>query len=99
LPLSRCIVCFIWPKLASETVEDFTYADDDEFKTIRRKLLRWAVDNAVTLRDARPEFPPGFNNRVRTNWKTLLAIADLAGDEWSNLTESTTVNQLLLRIK
>src|SRR5262249_52362418 len=30
--LSRSIVCLIWPKLASEVVEEFTYQDDDEFK-------------------------------------------------------------------
>ena len=81
--LSRCIVCLIWPKLASEVVEEFGYQDDDEFKVIRRKLTRWAIDNAATLRDAKPDFPPGFNNRVRMNWKMLLAIADLAGSKWS----------------
>jgi hypothetical protein len=80
--LSRSIVCLIWPKLASELVEEFTYQDDDEFKIIRRKLLRFAIDNAVALRDAKPEFPPGFNNRIRVNWKLPLAIAELAGDEW-----------------
>jgi hypothetical protein len=80
--LSRCIVCLIWPKLASEVVEEFTYRDDDEFKVIRRKLARCVVDNAVILRDAEPDFPPGFNNRVRMNWKMLLAIADLAGGKW-----------------
>jgi len=48
--LSRSIVCLIWPKLASELVEEFDYQDDDEFKIIRRKLARWAVDNAVALR-------------------------------------------------
>ena len=80
--LSRSIVCLIWPKLASELVEEFTYQDDDEFKIIRRKLLRFAIDNAVALRAAKPEFPPGFNNRIRVNWKMLLAIAELAGGEW-----------------
>jgi hypothetical protein len=79
---SRCIICRFWPKLPSELVEEFAYLDDDEFKVIRRKLMRWAIDNAVTLRAAKPDFPPGFNNRVRTNWKTLLAIADLAGGKW-----------------
>jgi putative DNA primase/helicase len=81
--LSRCIVCMIWPKLASEVVEEFGYRDDDEFKVIRRKLARWAIDNAVTLREAKPDFPVGFNNRIRINWKMLLAIADLAGGNWS----------------
>jgi putative DNA primase/helicase len=79
---SRSIICLIWPKLPTEVVEEFSYQDDDEFKVIRRKLMRWAIDNAVTLRAARPEFPVGFNNRVRTNWKMLLAIADLAGGAW-----------------
>jgi hypothetical protein len=80
--LSRSIVCLIWPKLASELVEEFTYQDDDEFKVIRRKLARWVVDNAGALRDAKPDFPPGFNNRIRVNWKMLLAIAELAGGKW-----------------
>jgi hypothetical protein len=80
--LSRCIPCMIWPKLPTEVVEDFNYVDDDEFRTIRRKLTRWTVDNAAALRDANPKSAPGFNNRIRQNWRTLLAIADLAGGDW-----------------
>jgi len=78
--LSRCIICTLWPKLETEIVDEFTYQDDAEFKIIRRKWLRWAVDNAVALRDAKPDSP--FNNRVRINWKMLFAIADLAGGKW-----------------
>jgi putative DNA primase/helicase len=78
--LSRCIVCTIWPKLPSEMVEDFNARDDEEFKIIRRKLVRWSVDNAAALRSAAPE--SSFNNRTQKNWKILLAIADLAGGEW-----------------
>jgi len=89
--LSRSIVCLIWPKLASEVVEEFGYQDDEEFKTIRRKLARWAIDNAVGLRDAKPDFPPGFNNRVRVNWKMLLAIAELAGGEWPKRARSAAL--------
>ena len=81
--LSRSIICMIWPKLANEVVEEFGYRDDDGFKTIRRKLARWMVDNAVTLREAKPSSPLGFNNRIRLNWRMMLAIADLAGGEWS----------------
>jgi hypothetical protein len=80
--LSRCIACMLWPKLPGEVVDDFTYLDDAEFGTLRRKLSRWAVDNAAALRDANPEPAAGFNNRVRQNWRTLLAIADLAGEGW-----------------
>jgi putative DNA primase/helicase len=80
--LSRCVTCMIWPKLPSETVEDFNYTDDEEFRTIRSKLLRWVLDNAATLRDANPESAPGFSNRIKMNWKLLLAIADRAGGAW-----------------
>ena len=78
--LSRCITCMIWPKLPSEVVDDFDECDDEEFKIIRRKLARWSVDNAIALRTAMPE--SSFNNRMRKNWKVLLAIADLAGGGW-----------------
>jgi putative DNA primase/helicase len=79
---SRTILCMLWPKLPSEEVEDFSYVDDDEFKAIRRKLLRWSVDNAVSLREAKPMTAPGFNNRIRMNFHLLFAIADLASGEW-----------------
>jgi putative DNA primase/helicase len=78
--VSRCIICMIWPKLPSEVVDDFNKRDDEEFVTLRRKLLRWSVDNAVTLQAATPEGQ--FNNRIRNNWQLLWAIADLAGGEW-----------------
>jgi hypothetical protein len=80
--LSRCIPCMIWPKLPTEVVEDFNYIDDEEFKTIRRKSLRWVLDNAAAVRDANPKSAPGFSNRIKMNWKILLAIADLAGGAW-----------------
>jgi hypothetical protein len=80
--LSRCITCMIWPKLSGEIVEDFDECDDEEFKTIRRKLMRWSVDNAMALRAAKPETATGLNNRTFKNWKVLLAIAELAGGGW-----------------
>jgi putative DNA primase/helicase len=49
---------------------------------LRQKLARWATDNAPALRDAKPIFPPGFNNRSMENWRLLLAIAELAGGDW-----------------
>jgi hypothetical protein len=87
--LSRCIMCMIWPKLPSEVVEDFDERDDEEFKTIRRKLARWSIDNAVALRSATPEC--SFNNRTRKNWLILLAIADLAGGEWPRVARAAAL--------
>jgi hypothetical protein len=89
---SRAIVCMLWPKLPSEQVADFRHVDDDDFRTLRRKLMRWAADNALRLKDANPVMPPGFSNRVTTNWCLLLAIADLAGGLWPAWARAAAVN-------
>jgi putative DNA primase/helicase len=69
----------LWPKLPSEQVADFRHVDDEDFTTARRKLMRWAADNVVLLKDANPVMPHGFSNRLAANWCLLLAIADIAG--------------------
>jgi len=72
----------MWPRRPEEKAEDFAYADGPEFSTIRRKLARWAADNLSTIKDLKPPQPPGFNNRLSTNWKLLLQIAQHAGGGW-----------------
>jgi hypothetical protein len=79
---SRGIPIKIWPKRPDEHVEEFLHRDDNEFVTLRRKLLRFANDQAKVIAEITPTFPAGFNNRVRANWKLLLAIAELAGGDW-----------------
>jgi hypothetical protein len=80
---TRTIVIKLLMKLPREKAEDFDHVDDETFLTLRRKLARWSIDNAAALKDARPELPPGFNNRLAMNWRLQLAIADLAGGGWS----------------
>jgi putative DNA primase/helicase len=80
---SRSIVIELKRKRPCEVVQDFRHADDDHFIELRRKLARWANDNADRLSLAKPAMPDGFINRVGANWKLLFAIADLAGGEWS----------------
>ena len=76
----------MWPKKPDENAEDFAYADDPEFSTIRRKLARWAADNVRIIKDLKPPQPPGFNNRLSANWKLLLQIAQHAGGGWPEQT-------------
>jgi putative DNA primase/helicase len=89
--MTRGIRVKLVPKLPEEKCEDFDHADDDTFLTLRRKAARWAKDNAEALKSARPILPPGFNNRLRMNWKVQLAIADLAGGEWPKLARRAAV--------
>jgi putative DNA primase/helicase len=79
---SRCIELRMVPKRQDEKVEEFNQLDDPEFAILRRKFARFAADNAVTLKDAKPFIPSGLNNRAAANWKLLLAIAELAGGDW-----------------
>jgi hypothetical protein len=80
--MGRSIHYGMLPKLPSETVEEFGYADDEQLLTLRQKLARVALDNAERLRGANVEMPEGFDNRLRDNWRVLFAIADLAGGSW-----------------
>jgi len=71
---SRSIILRMWPKKPEEKAEDFAYADDPEFSTIRRKLARWAADKVSIIKELKPPQPPGFNNRLSANWKLPLQI-------------------------
>jgi hypothetical protein len=79
--LSRAIELTLKRKLPTEKVIDFRYEDDEYLAELRAMLARWAADNAETLARAKPKTIPGFDNRLRMNWKPLLAIAELAGDK------------------
>jgi hypothetical protein len=88
---SRAIVAKMFPKLPEERVEDFTFADDDAFITLRRKLVRWSMDNAAAIKVAAPTMPPGFGNRLAQNWRLLLAVADLAGGTFGKQARTAAV--------
>jgi hypothetical protein len=83
--LSRSIIITMKPrrpKDPAEHVEDFNHLDNEMFARLRSQLLRWATDNAEALAKAEPETVPGFFNRRRANWKSLLAIAEAGGGDW-----------------
>jgi putative DNA primase/helicase len=77
--LSRGIVIDMERKLATDKAEGFKHIDDEDLAELRRRLARWAQDNVGALRDAEPEAPEGFANRLADNWHLMLAIADRAG--------------------
>jgi putative DNA primase/helicase len=78
-------------KLPTETVEPFSYTDDETFFTLRCKLARWANDNKKELKRARPVRPEGFDNRLGDNWRLLFAIADLAGGNYPKAARAAAI--------
>ena len=84
---TRFIVVKLFPKLPEEKVEDFRYVDDEDFVMLRRKQMRWSIDHAAKLKDAKPEMPVGFDNRLGQNWRLMFAIAKSAGGKWQSWRE------------
>jgi flagellar biosynthesis GTPase FlhF len=91
---SRCINIKLVPRIESEKVESFRYRDDDVFRELRRKCLRWAADNIERLRDVEPAMPPGVINRAAANWRLPFGIADLAGGNMSKRARTAAIKLL-----
>lgn len=67
-----------------QKVADFRERDAlAEIAPIRQQLQEWAEENEEALAAARPVMPAGVIDRSAEIWEPLLAIADLAGDDWS----------------
>jgi Protein of unknown function (DUF3631) len=89
---TRCIAIKLLPKLEDEEVADHRHANRDEnFVILRRKLLRWAMDNMAALDNADPKMPEGFFSRLQENYHLLFAAADLAGGDWPKKTRAAAV--------
>ena len=89
---SRSIILKMWPKKPDEKTEDFAYADDPEFSTIRRKLARWAADNVRIIKDLKPPQPPGFEQSADRQLET--AVANCAACWWWLARAGTSVRDL-----
>ena len=88
--------------------------DRQETKALRRKSSRWTAENAEAILRQRGtvNFPPGLNDRACDAWEALLAIGDVAGGRWAEISgrawrackeiaadakEETGINEILLR--
>ena len=71
-------------RAATETIEPYRRRlNAPEGNALRDRLAIWAagVLGGITADDA-PEMPAGVTDRAADVWESLLAVADLAGDEW-----------------
>ena len=71
-------------KTDAEPVARFRYRyAEPEAKPLRDRLTAWGEAAAEALLAADPELPPALDDRAAEAWEPLLAIADLAGPDWS----------------
>lgn len=70
-------------KVPGERVDNIRLSDQAIWKRLQAQIARWADDNCYAIEQARPAPAFGLNDRAQDCWEPLLAIADLAGGEWS----------------
>lgn len=71
-------------KARSEQAERFRRRDAGaEAETLYMNASAWGEHAVTTLAVARPDLPDELDDRAQDAWEPLLAIADVAGEEWS----------------
>jgi putative DNA primase/helicase len=82
----RSIAIVMRRKLGSEKVERLTRRNTNaraQAAALASMLVRFASDNLDRLKSAEPAVPNGLSDRAADNWDLLLAIAELAGEQWA----------------
>jgi hypothetical protein len=81
----RSISIRLHRRRADEPIEAFRLDENDDLKRLARMAARFAVDHFDELKGANPNMPGTLENREADNWLPLIAIADVAGEGWSDL--------------
>jgi hypothetical protein len=79
----RAIPLRLRRKMAGDVTVNIRHSDPLLWERFCRRLARWSLDNMDAIRAARPTPALGLNDRAQDCWEPLLAIADLAGGDWS----------------
>jgi putative DNA primase/helicase len=88
----RSIVIHMKRRAPGEKIERFRVVECEALaKPIRQGAARWAQDNIESLRDTQPRIPESLNDRAQDNWTPLLAVAEVAGAEWTEHAESAAL--------
>jgi hypothetical protein len=81
----RSIVIWMRRRRHDETVDKFRENRTSDLVELRRKIMRWVIDNRAALMAADPEMPNNLNDRAADNCRILLAVADVAGSHWPEI--------------
>jgi putative DNA primase/helicase len=87
----RSIIIRLHRRRPDESVAVLRGDRADDLDELARKAARWARDHAAALGAADPEMPGSIYNRAADNWRPLLAVADLAGPNWSDCARQVAV--------
>jgi putative DNA primase/helicase len=80
--MDRAINLQLRRKRENEKITRLRHIDENIFNKLTSKLARFSTDYCRLLRGMRPELPLELNDREQDNWEALLAIAEIAGNDW-----------------
>lgn len=75
----RAILITLRRRLRGELIDSLHGFKREE---LQRKCARWVRDNTGRIESAKPAMPDGLFNRQADNWRPLLALADVVGENW-----------------
>ena len=81
--MDRAIVVVMQRKKNADKVKRLRGDKLHEFESLRHQCARWALDNLEAIKAMDPDVPEYLGDRAQDNWRTLLAIADVAG--WTDV--------------
>lgn len=88
--LTRSVIVRMRRRSPDEKVEPFRQrTNGPEAGVIRDRLARWALSIADDI--TFPELPEGIHDRDADVWEPLVAVADVAGEEWPDLVRAAAV--------
>jgi putative DNA primase/helicase len=88
----RSIVVGLRRRSPGEKLQRFKVAKlAADLHPLRQRAARWAHDNGHLVQLADPEAPAELDDRAADNWRSLLAIADLAGETWAKRARAAAV--------
>ncbi len=88
----RSVILHMKRRRAGEEVERLRHRNvAPEAEPLTDSLRAWAEAASPILRTANPELPDELSDRAADGWEPLLAIADLAGEEWATWARQAAV--------
>jgi Protein of unknown function (DUF3631) len=89
---TRSIVNRMKPRTADEKVERLRKRHvKPEADQLRARWAAWAKEHTEKLKNAEPHLPDELSDRAQDIWEPLLAIAELAGEEWAERARKAAV--------
>lgn len=90
---SRAIIVPMRRRAPDEPVEPFRLRKIvTETDTLRMGLRQWAESAAEELTDSEPSMPAELTDRQADCWEPLIAVADLAGEQWAGRARAAAIH-------